>query len=922
MIKGMEKVYGESERIVTSREKRDKFMSLLKQNGICLFEYNIDTDHITIYEEEESRKKTIPQFLSLIRNSQDLFPNDCQNMIRMFQGEYKEPLEIRYRQDGKLIIKRIDVKCFDDTDRCLIGCIQDITEMVEREQILEKQAKTDSLTGLYNHFAGKELVNQYLSSKNPYASCGMMVVDIDLFKSVNDEYGHLFGDQVLVEFADLLNRLFRTQDILLRAGGDEFVIFLKDISHSELVKKAIQLTESVRNLSFREKDYKMTCSTGVCFLSENMTGYTYNQLFENADWALYKAKEYGRNQYVFCDNLQRFERVKKERDMTGIDARYLKNDLVATAFEIFEKTSSFDVAITLLLKIVGIRLELDRITIIQTNIRECHTTRQFQWRSSKAPEALRIQSSFTKEDFLTLFQSYDEHGTTVLQYDDMDMYSEQGRQLLMQGGAKTVVYAAMYDEGKYTGAISYVVCQNKRYWSRQNRKEIGELTKIITAYLTRYQMVNETDIRRINAPEYDSLTGLLSFTFFKEEVERKIVAGYTKSYVMVSTDFENFKYFNQKYTYSQGDQFLREFSSYVMGWLPMENGIYFCRVVADQFLIFFPYRGKQDITEYIQKLNETFIRKQEEKYPHVILRMRSGIYVINENCFGASEAIDSADFARKQVKENSDRTVCYYNEKLEEQQHIRNELINGMTSAMEKRKFKLYLQPKCSLEDGSIIGAEALVRLENEEGGILYPDQFISLYEANGRIAELDFYMFKRSVEFLAYCKAAGKRQIPISVNASVLLAKNEENVNRYFEVLEQYQVKPELLEIELTETTTTSNLEKVKCLFHRLRDGGIKTSLDDFGSGYSILNTIVDIPVDAIKLDRSLIEQCEKTEKGIYLLHHITSVFKGLGCQVICEGIETQEQAELMQKMGCNGAQGYLFAAPMPAEEFEQRYL
>lgn len=101
-----------------------------------------------------------------------------------------------------------------------------------------------------------------------------------------------------------------------------------------------------------------------------------------------------------------------------------------------------------------------------------------------------------------------------------------------------------------------------------------------------------------------------------------------------------------------------------------------------------------------------------------------------------------------------------------------------------------------------------------------------------------------------------------------------------------------------------------------------MKTSIDDFGAGYSILNTIVDIPINTIKLDRSFIEQCEKTEKEIYLLKHLTSVLKGLGYQVICEGIETREQAELVRKMGCNGAQGYLFAAPMSVEEFECRYL
>lgn len=276
------------------------------------------------------------------------------------------------------------------------------------------------------------LISEYLSQKTPFSSCGMMLLDIDYFKNINDNYGHLFGDEVLTKFAEFLQSFFRSKDVLVRAGGDEFVIFLKDISHQNLIKKSMNFVHMVRKIQFSQKGVSITCSVGVCYLPENVAVFTYNQLFENADWALYQAKTTGRNRYVFCDNLKRFEVTPQTTENEEfIDSRYLRNDIVATAFELFEKHNSFDAALTLLLKVIGI------------------------------PQVLDTPGSFTKEDFQTLFRSYDKYGTTVLQHHDMEMYSPDGRKLLMQGNARTVLYAAMYCEGKYTGAISYVVAQTK-----------------------------------------------------------------------------------------------------------------------------------------------------------------------------------------------------------------------------------------------------------------------------------------------------------------------------------------------------------------------------------------------------------------------------------------------------------------------------
>ncbi len=361
----------------------------------------------------------------------------------------------------------------------------------------------------------------------------------------------------------------------------------------------------------------------------------------------------------------------------------------------------------------------------------------------------------------------------------MDMYSPDGAALLMQGDAKTVVYAAMYSEGEYLGAIAYVVCGSKRFWTKQSRKELGEITKIINAYLTKHLAANAINRGMMAAPDFDRLTGLLSFGRFREEIEHKIVGGYADGHIIVYSDFENFKYFNEKYGYAVGDQVLKEFSNYLVAGVRAVGDVYMTRVAGDQFAVYLPYRKPEDSTVFVERMNRVFERQQAEKYPEASLRLRSGIYEIEPDCLSASAAIDKANFARKQLRPDSRVSVLRYDRQMGERQTLANELTNGLNRAMERGEFKLYLQPKFSLKDFSVIGAEALVRWEREDGTVLYPDQFIPILETTGRIVDLDLYMFEQVAEFLKRGIQDGLRLFPIAVNASVALAKDPENARR-----------------------------------------------------------------------------------------------------------------------------------------------
>lgn len=910
---------------IGEEQARELLTAIFKNNAFIICEYVVETDTFVIYDEEMNARKMIPNYLEYLEQDSIIHPQDRQKVRDLYLGKARGQTEIRIQKGDKTVRMLVQILSINGIDKSkrLPLMVTDITKEKTREEILEEQATKDALTSLYNYSFGRKLISEYLQHKDPYATCGIMLLDIDYFKYVNDTYGHLFGDYVLVELARLLRNFFEKKDIVVRFGGDEFVIFLKDISHSTLVKRGMQLLDAVRELKFQDKDYSMTCSIGICYLPENESGYTYDQLFGNADWALYQAKEKGRDQYVFCDNLRRYELTQDVLFSRGpIDARYLHNDIISTAFEIFEKMNSFSSAIEQLMEIIGYRLRLDRITIIRTNIQDKNTGRQYQWTSEYAPEVLKEKAGFTKEDFLTLFQSYDEYQTVVLQHDDMGMYSPQGAALLMQGEAKTVLYAAMYCEGKYTGAISYVACREKRYWSRQSRKELGEVTKIISAHLARAMAVNRTGEERVDGPEYDSLTGLLSFSRFRVELERLIIGNYAVSDYLLYMDFAGFKYFNQKYGYSRGDQLLREFCNYFIEELDKEEGVYFTRVVSDQFLMLLPGKNREDVMGNLNRICQGFSETESRRIKGYKPRVRIGIYQIEADCVGASYAIDAANYARKQVPGKlgaACASIRLYDEELGRKRKLENEIVNEIGEAIREQRFQVYLQPKISLEDGAVIGAEALARWRTRDGKIIYPNQFIPLCESTGQIQELDFFVFEQTLKLLAKNRKLGRKQVPISVNVSIVHASDNHAIQRFLSLLEKYEMDTKYTEIELTETATVKEYEEAKRLFRDLQAIGIHTAIDDFGAGYSVLNSIIDIPVNTIKLDRIFITNCTTSRRGIYFLQRIIEMIQGLGYHVICEGVESEEQAQILREAGCKEAQGYLFSKPLTIEKYEE---
>lgn len=655
-------------------EKFHKYEKMLSKSNISVYEYYPATDTAVKLDASLNVVRKISPYMNEINSERWLDLQEQSRYVQFLRGMSNGNIEIQYADDdGHMTLKSIrKLRMVDETtgEEYLLITKKDVTKQKNTERKYREQAQRDSMTKLYNRVSGKEIVESYLDRKNPYESCGMLVMDVDYFKGVNDSYGHLFGDKVLIKISQLLMEHFDKKAVVSRVGGDEFIVFFYDIENNQLVSRVGGFFDDIKTLTFAENDYIPTCSIGVCFVPKNASNCSYDQIFQNADWALYQAKKRGRNRYVFCDNMHRYneeimEAGQKEAAKQQIDARYFQNDILATAFEVFEKHRYFDDAIKQLLQIIGIRFQLDRISVVDIDIRNNIASCSYQWRADGVKAALEKPQCYKREDFQKFFSKYNAFNALVINDENVSEYSVEGQQLVMQNNTRTVLHIARYDEGRYAGTVAFVTCNKNRFWSLDKMHELSEVVKLFSVYMRKSFGFNKYDCGCGWHNDYDDLTGLISFARFKEDVEHIIVSGARQDSVMVYSDIENFSEYNRKYGFEQGDRLLKEFAQYIIGTMQKAEKTYFARIVSDQFVLFMPYDMSVNDIEYkVQRINDSFIRTYMGDDDGIKINIRTGIYNITGACSGVSAAIDAANSARKHIKPSDELKVAVYNDSM------------------------------------------------------------------------------------------------------------------------------------------------------------------------------------------------------------------------------------------------------------------
>ena len=417
--------------------------------------------------------------------------------------------------------------------------------------------------------------------------------------------------------------------------------------------------------------------------------------------------------------------------------------------------------------------------------------------------------------------------------------------------------------------------------------------------------------------ETDNLTGLASYEKFRQNGQNLIDLK-TEKFAVVSIDFQNFKYINEVAGYKTGDKILKNFAANLMNMQGMHT-----RVTADHFLTMLAYdQDSNYVIENVRRNLEQFTISQNAQIEDIKVVLRMGIYFVEENCANIDTAIDYANITRKSIGQTVSNEIAVYNEAFVRQKSLQSKILAKMEPSLENGDFQIWMQPKVDLKTGKLCGAEALSRWMNNGTVCFYPDEFIPIFENNGFITSLDLYVLETVCKNMARWESMGwNDMVRISINLSVMDIMREGVVDSIKRIVNRYHVDYRLLEFELTETGYFQNFNTAAYVMKQLQDSGFFTSVDDFGSGYSVMNMLINMSANVIKIDRAFMLNSIRTKAGCTLLERIIGIVHELGYCVLCEGIETQEQLDLLRDMGCDEGQGYFFAKPMPLEEYFNTY-
>lgn len=416
----------------------------------------------------------------------------------------------------------------------------------------------------------------------------------------------------------------------------------------------------------------------------------------------------------------------------------------------------------------------------------------------------------------------------------------------------------------------------------------------------------------------DPITQGKNFNYFLKEAADYIHDNKEIPYLVQRFDISNFRYLNEAYGHDKADQLLIiiiEQSKETF------HGHELCvRMNADQFVVL-----AQNSAEYIRRFaifEDNVNLKAIDlgiKFP---IRFKSGIYQVRRDDFDINVMVDRANVARKSLTSESKESHAYYSDRILNDMRKVEKIESDQQKALINGEFKVFLQPKWDIINDKLYGAEALVRWIKDDGTMVYPDMFIPVFENNGFIEQLDFYMLECVCAELRRLLDEGKEIFPISVNQSRRLWDNPEYVANVDRIIKKYDIPSHYVELEVTETVFFGEKDKMLSIIAQLKQKEVMLSMDDFGSGYSSLNLLKDIPFDVLKIDREFFSESITSKSSTWILKKIIEMAEGLGIHVLCEGVETAEQVQLLRDLGCQYVQGYYYSRPIPLSDFIEKYV
>ncbi len=436
--------------------------------------------------------------------------------------------------------------------------------------------------------------------------------------------------------------------------------------------------------------------------------------------------------------------------------------------------------------------------------------------------------------------------------------------------------------------------------------------EIILARVSRIIELSEGR-KLISSAEIDKLTGLYSRNFFYEYADRLFKYHQGRHMDAIVVNIEQFHTINGLNGREFGDKVLKTLGEEIQNFLSENEGIA-GRFDADRFAIY--CIGQDDYGTLLKRLQV----KLDQTFPEVNIRLRMGVKPWMEN----TEPVlmfDRARAACSMVRGDYQNPLMIYSEEMRLKEHLNQKLVNDLRMAVEDNQLVVYYQPKYDIQCNPprLRSAEALIRWNHPQLGMIAPGDFIPLFEKNGLISVVDNFVWQQAAKQISYWKKKFDFTLPISVNLSRIDIFDPALTDKLVKLINENGLKFNDLKLEVTESSYADNAKKLLELIHNLRAMGFEVEMDDFGSGYSSLNMLSDMPIDVLKMDMKFVRNIENNETDMLLVKLIIDIARYLNLEIVAEGVETDKQLSLLQDAGCDLVQGFYFSKPLPPEEFEK---
>lgn len=391
--------------------------------------------------------------------------------------------------------------------------------------------------------------------------------------------------------------------------------------------------------------------------------------------------------------------------------------------------------------------------------------------------------------------------------------------------------------------------------------------------------------------------------------------------VLLSINLRNLKYFNEIYGTKKGDDLIQRMVDYFC--FDNKNCIIGTKSYVDHILVLcegYDY-SKEELIRYYDKYSRVFLEEINNIYPRAKVHIDIGMSLVdgNEDFIVAQ---DNARYARRSISYSYDTSVAFYSEELRKKSLEKASIIPNFQKAIDNNDIIVLLQPKYSVEENRIVGAEALSRFKDEDGNIVSPALFVPILEKAHIIYQLDYEVIRQVVNIQKKWQDEGRELFPISVNLSRVDLLEDNFMERIDNLVSEAGIPRNSIEFEFTETVLVENLSKVISKLNNLKNCGYRIAIDDFGSGYNSLYVLGQIPANVIKFDRGFVLHSLQNDVGLTIMKNLVETFKEISFEVLCEGVETKEEEKNIVECGCDIIQGYLYDRPLGVTDFEEKYV